>query len=118
MQESPMIFVDDFESVSKTKEVKKLFEKLIPDELERCSEKKIRAGKGKNRGRPYKRKKGPLIVVSKDCNLLKAAKNLPGIDVSTASGLSAELLAPGSQAGRLTVFTKAALEEIEKRFGV
>ena len=117
VQESPLIFVDDFENVNKAKEVKKLFEKLFPDEIERCSKKKVRAGKGKNRGRPYRRKKGPLVVVSKECSLLKAARNLPGVDVATVSNLNAELLAPGSQAGRFAVFTKSALQEIEKRFG-
>ena len=117
VQETPIIFVDDVEKVNKTKEIKMLFEKLFPEETKRCSRKKIRAGKGKNRGRPYKRKKGPLVVVSRECDLLKAAKNLPGIDVSTVNSLNAELLAPGSQAGRFTIFTKSALETIEKKFG-
>lgn len=117
VKESPVIFVDDFENISKAKEVRKLFENLFPEEIMRCSEKKVRAGKGRNRGRPYRKKKGPLVVVSKECNLLKAAKNLPGVDVSTVSNLNAELLAPGSQAGRFTIFTKAALDALEKRFG-
>lgn len=117
VEDVPIIFADDFENISKAKEVKKLFKKIFPGELERCSEKKIRAGKGHNRGRPYKKKKGPLVVVSKECNLIKAARNLPGVDVSTVSNLSAEMLAPGSQAGRFAIFTKAALDAIEKRFG-
>jgi large subunit ribosomal protein L4e len=117
VEEVPMIFVNDFENISKAKEVKKVFEKLFPAEIVRCSRKKIRSGKGHNRGRPYKKKKGPLVVVSKECNLIKAARNLPGVDVSTVSNLSAEMLAPGSQAGRFTIFTKAALDAIEKRFG-
>ena len=74
-------------------------------ELERISEKTIRAGVGKNRGRPYKKKKGPLFVVSGKCNLLKAAKNVPGVDVCVVKDLNAELLAPGATPGRLTIFT-------------
>ena len=117
VNEVPIIFVNDFENISKSKDVKKLFEKLIPKEMERCGEKKVRAGRGHSRGRPYKKKKGPLLVVSSDCPMLKAARNLPGVDVTTVNNLNAELLAPGSQAGRLTVFTQAALEALEKRFG-
>ncbi len=117
VNEVPIIFVNDFENISKSKDVKKLFEKLIPKEMERCGKKKVRAGRGHSRGRPYKKKKGPLLVVSSDCPMLKAARNLPGVDVTTVNNLNAELLAPGSQAGRLTVFTQAALEALEKRFG-
>ncbi len=117
VQESPVIFIDDIESMNKTKDVKNIFEKLFPEEIARCSKKKIRAGKGKNRGRLYKRKKGPLIVVSKDCNLIRATRNLAGFDVVTADNLNPELLAPGSQAGRFAIFTKAALNAVEKKFG-
>ena len=67
------------------------------------------------RGRKYKKKKGPLIIVSGNCPLLKAAKNIPGLDVSSSDELNIEMLAPGSQAGRLTVITKKALESLDKR---
>ncbi len=117
VEEAPMIFVNEFENIAKAKQVQEIFEKLFPSELERCAEKKIRAGKGKTRGRPYKKKKGPLVIVSKDCSVLKAARNLPGVDAVAVRDLSAEILAPGSQAGRFTVITKAALEELQKKFG-
>jgi len=41
--------------------------------------KKIRSGAGTKRGRKYVKRKGPLLVVSKDCNLIKSAANIPGI---------------------------------------
>ncbi len=37
-----------------------------------------------------------------------------GIDVVTVSRLNAELLAPGTHPGRLCIFTKSAIEKIEK----
>ena len=37
----------------------------------------------------------------------------PGVDVCAPKDLSAELLAPGGVAGRLTVFTEAALKALE-----
>jgi large subunit ribosomal protein L4e len=115
--ETPIIFVDDFENISKTKEVYKVLEKIIPKELARCEKKKTRAGKGKMRGRRYTKKKGPVIVVSKVCPLSKSAKNIPGIDVTTVNSMNTELLAPGAHAGRLMIITKSALQKISEKFG-
>ena len=49
-------------------------------------------------------------MVSNKGNLAKAVRNLPGVDVVSASDLSAEHLAPGGDAGRLTVFTEKSIE--------
>ena len=70
---------------------------------------KIRAGKGKMRGRKYKTPKSILLVVSQKDGLSNAARNLPGVDVVSAKDLCAEDLAPGGDAGRLTVFTSEAI---------
>ena len=85
------------------------------DDLKRGGKKKIRSGKGKNRGRKYKRSKGPLLVVSGECKLLKSARNIAGVDVADVSALDVEMLAPGTALGRLTVFTEKALEEMQKK---
>lgn len=114
---SPIIFVNDFENVKKTKDVISALALVMPKELDRCSVIKVRAGKGKLRGRKYKKRKGPLIVVSKNCTLIKAARNIAGIDAVSAGNVNAELLAPGAQAGRVLVVTEAALGELQKRFG-
>ncbi len=111
----PIIVEDKFESLKKAKEVISVLEKLgLTKELERCSERKIRAGQGKRRGRKYVTKAGPLVVVSKDCQLQIAAENLQGIDIVPVKNLNAYLLAPGAHAGRLTVWTKAAIETLGK----
>ena len=114
IKELPIIVTDSIEGLKKTKEVKSFLEKIIKEELIRCQEKKVKSGKGKTRGRKYKKKKGPLIIVSGECPLIKAAKNLPGIDIAKIDELNVELLAPGSQAGRLTILTKGALENLNK----
>jgi len=83
-------------------------------DLERAkSGRNIRAGKGKMRGRRYRTPKSILLVVSNKDGLHKAARNVPGVDVVAARDLSAEDLAPGGDAGRLTVWTKASIEELE-----
>ena len=111
----PFILDDKFESISKTRDVIGIFKRLgFENELLRVEEKKVRAGKGKSRGRKYRSKKGPLIVVSKMGKLSTAATNIPGIDVVDVKSLNAELLAPGTKAGRLVLWTSAAINILEK----
>ena len=111
----PIVVESDFEKILKTKEVIGVLLKLgLDKELERASVKKVRAGKGKNRGRKYNKRKGPLLVVSEKCGLQKSAKSIPGVDISTVESLNAELLAPGSEPGRLTIFTDKAIERLAK----
>ena len=111
----PFIIDNKMESLKKTKDVL-LFLKTIglEKELQRASVKKIRSGKGKLRGRKYRKKKGPLLVISKLSTIVKAAKNIPGIDIIAIKDLNAELLAPGAQPGRLTLWSKAAIDIMEK----
>jgi len=73
---------------------------------------KVRAGKGKTRGRRRKMAVGPLIVISKNDGIVEAASNLPGVDVAFVKDLNAELLAPGAHPGRLTVWTRSSIEEL------
>ena len=53
-----------------------------------------------------------MVVAQRDA-LAKAARNVPGVDVAVAKDLCAEDLAPGGDAGRLTVWTKSAIEALE-----
>ena len=111
----PFGIVSDFETVAKTREVISILSTLdFGPDLERAKKKKIRAGKGKNRGRPYKKRKSVLLVVSKQCPLLKSARNIPGVDVAVVNQLNHLLLSPGGVAGRLTLFTEDAIKRIAK----
>ena len=116
-RELPVVVQNDFESLSKTSDVKKfLVAAGLWDDVERAKNgKTIRAGKGKVRGRKYKNRKSLLIVVSKDQGAGKAARNLPGVDFIDADGLNAELLAPGTHAGRLTLWTEASIQRLMER---
>jgi large subunit ribosomal protein L4e len=111
----PFIVSNDFESMSKTSQVEEALLALGFDkELERASLKTFRAGRPRLRGRKYKRRKGPLFVVAKECALLNSAVNIPGVDAVTVNALNAELLAPGAVPGRLTLFTEGAIERLAK----
>ncbi|HEX9863276.1 MAG TPA: 50S ribosomal protein L4, partial [Candidatus Bathyarchaeia archaeon] len=48
--------------------------------------------------------------------LTEAAQNIPGITVAKVNDLNAELLAPGTHPGRLTLWTNSALEQLDKLY--
>ena len=106
--------IEEFNLSGGTRKVSAIFEALgLGDDLRRASKgRKIRAGKATMRGRVHKTPKSVLLVVANKNGLAKAARNLPGVDVVAAKDLSAEDLAPGGDLGRLTVFTKAAVEAL------
>ncbi|WP_409199563.1 50S ribosomal protein L4 [Methanobrevibacter sp. DSM 116169] len=110
----PIVVEDDISSVKKTKETREIFKSLgVFDDIVRAKTgKKIRAGRGKTRGRKYKHVKGPLLVVDQDKGISLGARNHAGLDVVSVENLNAELLAPGTHPGRLTIFTKSAIEKI------
>jgi len=114
----PLIVNNEVENISKTKDVRKLFEKLgvLRDIVKAESSRRIRAGKGKRRGRRYKRRKSILLIVSgENENIIKAARNLEGVDVVPIDKLSVEHLAPGGHPGRLTIITERALELLTQK---
>jgi large subunit ribosomal protein L4e len=107
----PLVLEDKFETINKTKNALDIFKKVgVYDDVIRARDgKHIRAGKGKSRGRRYRRPKSLLIVVSNIDELKKGTGNLIGIDIVTPANLSVEDLAPGGDAGRLTIITESAL---------
>jgi large subunit ribosomal protein L4e len=109
----PVIISDKFEDIKKTQEIINALDKIgiYDDVLRATNGKHIRAGKGKTRGRKYKTPKSLLIVSTKD-DVKKSARNLTGVDVVAPDKINIEHLAPGGDAGRLTIFTKSALKQI------
>ncbi|MDF2956942.1 MAG: Ribosomal protein L4 [Candidatus Alkanophagales archaeon MCA70_species_1] len=115
--ELPIVMEDAFEGLKKTRDVKEVFERIgVWEDVLRAKERKVRAGIGKMRGRRYKTKKSVLIVFGTEGGhegIRRAARNLPGVDVVHVRLLNAELLAPGTHAGRLTVWTESAIRGLE-----
>jgi len=114
--EFPLVVDDSLETLITTKEVIDAIAKLgLSADLDRAiTGTGIRAGKGKMRGRKKRVPKSFLIVVGEDQGIGLAARNLPGVDIVEVQGLNAELLAPGTHSGRLVVWTKSAVERLEK----
>lgn len=111
LSELPLVIDNSIENLAKTKQVEAMLKQLgLGNELLRTRQLKVRPGRGKMRGRKYKHKTGPLLVVSTNAPIIKAAHNIPGVQVTTVNALNIHLLAPGGIPGRLTLFSEKALE--------
>jgi large subunit ribosomal protein L4e len=115
----PLIVTPEIEGLRKTKEVEEALIRLgALSEIFRVREsRKVRAGKGKSRGRKMKQSIGPLIVVAENKGIIEAAHNIPGVDAVAVTDLNAEILAPGTHLGRLTIWTSDAIEKLGKLYG-
>ena len=82
--------------------------------------KKLRAGKGKLRGRRHTQRRGPLVIYNPDEDgkeLVTAFRNLPGVETSSVYSLNLLQLAPGGHLGRLIVWTSSAFSALDKVYG-
>jgi len=115
----PIIFEDAIhDKVVKTKDAVELLTKIgLYNDIERAKEgRNIRAGKGKGRGRKYKNPVGPLFVVDRESQFCNSIRNLPGVDIVDVKYLNAEMLAPGTHAGRLTVWMEKTIDIIKETY--
>lgn len=112
--EFPLVVTDELEGLGRASRAKEILRKLgLWEDVERVAKsKRVRAGRGKMRGRRYRQVVGPLIVASEDKGIKLGARNLPGVDVIEVRNLNAEQLAPGGVPGRLTAWTKGAIQKL------
>jgi large subunit ribosomal protein L4e len=113
----PVVVSDELESLEKTAALESFLEGLgLADEMRRVyGGVKRRSGTARMRGRTTRKKVGPLIVVSNDRGVGKAATSIPGVEVVSVDSLSVLPLAPGGVAGRLTLWTTSAIEVLSTR---
>ena len=81
---------------------------------------KMRAGKGKMRGRRFRQRRGPLVVFDPEKDgkeLTKALRNLPGVESCSVHALNLLQLAPGGHLGRFIVWTSSAFAALDKIYG-
>ncbi|MEM4272125.1 MAG: 50S ribosomal protein L4 [Candidatus Bilamarchaeaceae archaeon] len=108
---APVVFEDSLEKLGKTKEVVNALWKIVGADLEKAKKgRKARTGTRKRKS-GTKTPKGALIVVAGG-KINLAARNIAGVDVVSVDKLRVKDLAPGTHAGRLTVYTEAALKKI------
>ncbi|MDD1659164.1 MAG: 50S ribosomal protein L4 [Methanomicrobiales archaeon] len=108
----PIVIEEAFEKLERTSDVIAALQAtgVYPDVERARASRKVRPGRGKIRGRHYKQRKSLLIVTKGEP--LRAARNLAGVDAVSVNELNAEHLAPGTHAGRLTVWTAGAVKKL------
>jgi len=103
------LVIDDKMLDLNTKQFLESLKKILNGFWEIAIKKKaVRAGKGKKRGRKYKKTGGMLLVMGNNKN-----KKISGIEIKKANAVSITNLA--SNGARLVVYTKQAINDLEKR---
>jgi large subunit ribosomal protein L4e len=107
------------DNIDKTKAAVALLKSLsaFPDIEKVVASKKLRVGKGKWRNRRYVQKKGPLIIFAEKTPMIRAFRNIPGVELLSVNHLNLLQLAPGGHLGRFLIWTKDAFEKLDRLFG-
>merc|ERR1719327_1888411 len=119
VSELPLVVSDGAESIQKTKEALEMLKKLgCGEELTKVSDsKKVRSGKGKMRNRRYTMRRGPLIVYGEDSGIVRAMRNIPGVETASVNTLNLLQVAPGGNFGRFIIWTESAFDKLSQIYG-
>merc|ERR1712212_83316 len=117
--EVPLVVSNNVQSFAKTKEAMIFLRrnKAHNDVDQVYKSQRMRAGKGKLRNRRRLQKRGPLIVYDEDQGLVKAFRNIPGVDTIQVGKLNLLKLAPGGHVGRFCIWTEAAFKKLDSLYG-
>ncbi len=117
----PVVVTEELENIESTRKAREFLRSIgVWSDVDRAQKKvRIRAGKGKMRGRRYAEPKSVLVVVSRsDSKAIAAFRNMPGVDVTYVGFLGIEHLAPGGVPGRLMIISEQAVKMLGERFRV
>jgi large subunit ribosomal protein L4e len=117
--EVPLVVSEKVEEFKKTKEAVTFLRKInaYPDIEKVVKSKRYRAGKGKSRNRRYKQKLGPLVIYDQDNGVVKAFRNIPGIDFCQVDAINILKVAPGGHLGRFIIWTEGAFKKLDSLYG-
>jgi large subunit ribosomal protein L4e len=120
VSEIPLVVPNSTENFLRTKQAIALLESLnaYADVKKVSNSRKIRAGIGKIRNRRHRQRRGPLIVYSEDHGIVKAFRNLPGVELACVHHLNLLQLAPGGHLGRFVIWTQAAFAALDTLYGI
>jgi len=118
--EFPVVISSNVEKIERTKEAVRFLRDVgaWADVRKVIDSVKVRAGKGKLRNRRLRSRRGPLVVYSgANVPLIRALRNIPGVEVAHVSRLNLLQFAPGGHVGRFVIWTEGAFNELNNVFG-
>lgn len=115
----PLVLDDPLEEVRTAKDARALLQQLeLWNDVLRSQDRTHLHGSGRARRRGrVRRTPRSLLVVTGAPGKASGFRNLAGVDVVAVGRLATEDLAPGGVAGRLTIFSRAAVEALRTRLG-
>merc|ERR1712142_211749 len=117
--EIPLVVSNGAQEFKKTKQAVDLLKAVGAwDDIKRVyATRRMRAGRGKMRDRKHVQKLGPCIVYAQDNCVVRAFRNIPGVDTLNVNQLNVLRLAPGGHVGRFLVFTEEAFKALDGIYG-
>lgn len=119
LNELPIVLTDGIQKMIRTRPSVVILEKLgLKEELTKIIKSRgLKAGKGKMRNRRYKKRLGPMMVYLEDNGIVRAMRNIPGVETACASRLNILKLAPSGQFGRLLIWSESAFKFLQTMYG-
>merc|ERR1712038_368512 len=117
--EIPLVVSNAAQEYKKTKQAVDLLKQLGAwDDVKRVyATRRMRAGRGKSRDRKHVQKLGPAIIYAQDNGIVRAFRNIPGVEVLDVNNLNVLRLAPGGHVGRFLIFTEDAFKALDTIYG-
>lgn len=118
--ELPLVIDNAVESIERTNEAVRFLKDVgaYADVRKVVDTIGLRAGRGKLRNRRYRSRRGPLIVYNGiNVPLIRAVRNIPGVETLHVSRLNLLQLAPGGHVGRFIIWTADAFKALNNIYG-
>merc|ERR1739838_619884 len=117
--EVPCVVSNAAQDYKKTKQAVDLLKTMGAwDDVKRVyATRRARAGRGKSRDRKHVQKPRPALIYAKDNSILRAFRNIPGVEVLDVNNLNVLRLAPGGHVGRFLIFTEDAFKALDTIYG-
>jgi len=119
VSELPLVVSDGAQSMQKTKNALDMLKQVgCEAELQKINDsRKVRGGVSKIRNRRYSMRRGPLVVYAEDSGIVRAFRNIPGVETACVDRLNLLKLAPGGNFGRFIIWTESAFKKLEEMYG-
>lgn len=115
----PLVVDDELQNITKTRNAIEALKAIGANgDIERCKRsRRIRTGISRLRNRIHSCRRGPLVIYSQDNGIVKAFRNIPGVDLLCVNSLNLLQLAPNATLGRFVIWTKSAIKELQELYG-